>query len=129
MSVDNMVGGLAGKRVLVIEDESLLTMMLEDYLEDFGCEVAGTAARLNNALEKAAALSFDVAILDVNLHGEQTFPVAAALSTRNIPFVFATGYGTAGLPSELKFIPVLQKPFQQADLEKALLTAIAGKGR
>jgi CheY-like chemotaxis protein len=120
--------GLVGRRVLVIEDESLLVMLLEDFLESIGCVVAGVASGFPAALEKAQALSFDVAILDVNLNGRQSFPIAEALVGRNLPFVFATGYGVAALPPALRDAPVLQKPFQQRQLEQALRQALAAKG-
>jgi len=115
---------LTGKRVLVVEDEALVTMLLEEGLIDMGCEIADTASRLDDALEKANSLLFDVAILDVNLHGQKTFPIAEVLSSRGIPFVFSTGYEASSLPLSLQQAPVLQKPFQQQDLEQALGTAL-----
>ena len=118
--------GLAGRRVLVIEDESMVTMLLQDFLEDIGCEVAGVASRLKEAREKIDTLAFDVAILDVNLNGDQTFPLADTLLARGQPIVFATGYGATTLPPRLRALPVLQKPFQQDDLERALRAALSG---
>ncbi|WP_245329211.1 response regulator [Bradyrhizobium centrolobii] len=117
--------GLAGLRVLVIEDEALVMMLLEDTLAEAGCEIAGVASRVDEALEKAAALTFDVAVLDVNLNGRQTFDVARCIAGRGIPFVFATGYGAASLLSGFGDTPILQKPFQQCDLEAALRLALA----
>jgi len=117
--------GLAGRRVLVIEDESMVTMLLQDFLEDIGCEVAGVASRLKEAREKIDTLAFDVAILDVNLNGDQTFPLAEVLLARGRPIVFATGYGATTLPPRLRALPVLQKPFQQDDLVRALRTALS----
>jgi CheY-like chemotaxis protein len=111
---------LAGRRVLIIEDESLVTMMIEDALADFGCEVAALASRFSDAMEKAKSLSFDIAILDVNLDGQRTFPIAEALIDRGVPFVFATGYDAASLPDPMRRAPILHKPFQQMDLERAL---------
>jgi CheY-like chemotaxis protein len=102
-------------------------MLLEDTLAEIGCKVAGLASRFNDAMKKASSLSFDVAILDVNLNGQETFPIAEALNERGLPFVFATGYGSASLPSQLQHAPVLQKPFQQSELERALGAALAGK--
>jgi CheY-like chemotaxis protein len=116
--------GLAGRRVLVVEDESMVTMLLQDFLEDMGCEVVGVASRLKEALEKSAALTFDVAILDVNLNGQQTLPVAQALLARGRAFVFATGYAATTVPPEFRAVPILQKPFQQEDLERALRAAL-----
>jgi len=127
-SIDDMLTsatpGLAGRRVLVVEDESMVTMLLQDFLEDLGCEVAGIASRLKEALEKIDALTFDVAILDVNLNGQQTLPVAQALLERGRAIVFATGYAATSVPPELRAVPILQKPFQQQDLERALRAAL-----
>jgi CheY-like chemotaxis protein len=114
---------LAGCRVLVIEDESLVMMLLEDSLVEAGCEIAGRASRSQEAMDKASSLSFDVAILDVNLNGKQTLDIADHLERRGIPFVFATGYGAANLLARFKGVPILQKPFQQHDLEGALRAA------
>lgn len=101
-------------------------MLLQDILDDIGCEVVGTASRFDEADEKAKSLTFDVAILDVNLNGRQTFPIAEALAERRRPFVFATGYGAASLPEPLQNTPILQKPFQRRDLELALRAAMTG---
>jgi CheY-like chemotaxis protein len=116
---------LTGRRVLVIEDESLVTMLIQDTLADIGCEVVGSASRFDEAVSKAKGLSFEVVILDVNLNGQLSFPIAEALSERGIPFVWTTGYGTGGLPKSLQNAPVLSKPFQQMDLEQALRAALA----
>jgi CheY-like chemotaxis protein len=119
------VADLAGRRVLVIEDESMVMMLLQDMLEDIGCAVVDSASRLPEAIEKAKSLTFDVAILDVNLNGERTFPIAEVLAERGMRFVFATGYGVTNLPSGLSGRPVLQKPFQQQELERVLRAALA----
>jgi CheY-like chemotaxis protein len=116
---------LAGRRVLVIEDESMVMMLLQDMLEDIGCVVVGSASRLPEAIEKARSLTFDVAILDINLNGERTFPIAELLAERGLRFVFATGYGVANLPPGFDGRPVLQKPFQQSELERVLRAALA----
>ena len=116
---------LSGKRVLIVEDESLVIMMIEDALGDLGCEVAGTAARFDEALEKAQSLAFDVAILDVNLAGRRTFPIAELLAGRGVAFVFATGYDAENLPDAVAAAPILSKPFQPRDIERALLAALA----
>jgi CheY-like chemotaxis protein len=116
---------LAGRRVLVIEDESMVRMLLQDMLEDIGCVVVGSASRLPEAIEKARSLAFDVAILDVNLNGERTFPIAEVLAERGVRFAFATGYGMASLPPHFNGRPVLQKPFQQQELERVLRAALA----
>lgn len=115
---------LSGRRVLVVEDESRIAMLIRDTLEDLGCEVVGIAARFDDALEKATSLPFDVALLDVNLNGEPSYPIAQALAERGRAFVFATGYGTSNLPESLHNAPVLQKPFLRSDLERALRAAL-----
>jgi CheY-like chemotaxis protein len=116
---------LAGRRVLVVEDEPMVMMLLQDMLEDIGCVVVGTASRLAEATEKASKLAFDLAILDVDLDGVRTFPIAEVLAQRGVRFMFATGYGAATLPPDLSGRPVLQKPFQQQELERALRAALA----
>jgi CheY-like chemotaxis protein len=102
----------------------MVTMLLQDFLEDMGCEVVGVASRLKEALEKIDSLTFDVAILDVNLNGQQTLPVAQALLTGGRAIVFATGYAATTVPPEFRAVPILQKPFQQQDLERAMRTAL-----
>lgn len=115
---------LSGRRVLVVEDESRIAMLIRDTLEDIGCEVVGTATRFADAFEKATSLPFDVALLDVNLNGESSYPIAQALADRGRAFVFATGYGTSNVPEALHNAPVLQKPFMRRDLERALRAAL-----
>jgi CheY-like chemotaxis protein len=115
---------LNGLRVLVVEDEAAISMLLEDMLMDFGCAVVGPAARLSVALEMAQNASFDLAILDVNLAGESIYPVAEALTERGRPFVFSTGYGGAGIKDPYRGRPVVQKPFSQQELKRVLVTAL-----
>ena len=119
-----MKNGLAGRRVFIVEDESMISMLLQDNLADIGCEVAGTAFRYPDALAKSKSLSFEIAILDVNLNGQFTFPIADILTERGLPFVFSTGYGGTRIPAPFQKAPVLQKPFQQQDLERALRAAL-----
>ena len=115
---------LSGRRVLVVEDESRIAMLIRDTLEDMGCEVVGTATRFDDALEKATSLPFDVALLDVNLNGESSYPIAQVLADRGRAFVFATGYGISNLPDSLHGAPILQKPFMRRDLERAMRQAL-----
>lgn len=116
---------LIGRSVLIVEDESMVAMLLQDTLEDIGCTVIGLAPRLNEALKKAASLVFDIAILDVNLNGSSSFPVAEVLTARGLPFIFATGYSGTSLPEFLQRVPIVQKPFQQRELETAICTALS----
>src|SRR5688572_20746786 len=109
---------LAGLRVLVVEDEAAISMLLEDMLMDFGCEIVGPAARLNAAIEMANGEAFDIAILDVNLAGDPIYPVADILTERDLPFVFSTGYGGAGIKDPYRDRPVVQKPFGQQELKR-----------
>lgn len=108
-------------RVLVVEDEMTIALMIEDMLIDLGCELADLATRLPRALEIAETTDADFAILDVNLDGRMSFPVADILDRRGVPFVFATGYGAAGLNEAYRDRPVIKKPFDLKALETALL--------
>ena len=119
---------LEGLRVLVVEDEAAISLLLEDMLLDFGCEVVGLAARLPAALDIAERETLDLAILDVNVAGEPIYPVADALEARRVPFVFSTGYGSAGIQDRFRDRPVLQKPFAQHDLKQKLLIAHRARG-
>ena len=112
-------------RVLVVEDEYLIRLLLEDMLEELGFEVAGVASSVAEGKAQAETAQIDLAILDVNIDGEQVFPVAEVLKGRSLPFCFITGYGAQGLPEQYRGMPTLQKPFQMADL-KATLTKLTG---
>jgi CheY-like chemotaxis protein len=110
-----------GLRVLVAEDEALVSMLIEDMLAEIGAVVVGPAATVEEALALASGDSVaDVALLDVNLAGKPIFPVADVLRRRGVPFIFASGYGEAGIIQEHRGAPVLQKPFREADLTLAL---------
>lgn len=111
---------LEGLRVLVVEDEMLVSMLVEDMLADFGCSVVGPAPDFDKAMSLASTAEIDAALLDVNLGGRPIFPVADALRARGVPYAFASGYGAAGLDDGHRGAPILQKPFRQADLERAL---------
>jgi CheY-like chemotaxis protein len=116
---------LLGKRIFVVEDEAILSMMIEEMLEDMGCVVAGTASSLQEGIEQARAIFIDAAVLDINLAGELSYPIADVLVERGIPFLFATGYGTAGLTGALQAVQVLTKPYRSEQLEDALVEALA----
>lgn len=107
-------------RVLIVEDEYLIRLLLEDMLADLGYEVGAVAANLAEGLQQAKDAAIDLAILDVNIDGQQVFPVAELLKSRNVPFCFITGYGAQGLPEHYRQMPTLQKPFQMADLKTTL---------
>ena len=111
---------LSGLRVLVVEDEALVAMLVEDMLTDLGCTVVGPLADLDEALAVVGDADIDCAVLDVNLAGKPIFPVADALKARGVPFAFASGYGEAGVREDHRNAPVLQKPFREADLARAL---------
>jgi CheY-like chemotaxis protein len=122
--VSNAAPDLAGRRVLLVEDESLIIMLIEDALADLGCEIAGVASRFEDAISKARTLAFDIAVLDVNLNGLRTFPIAEIIKARGIAFVFATGYGSTSVPEGLNTVPILQKPFAAGELGEALSAAL-----
>lgn len=123
-----MIEGLGGRRILIVEDESLVAMLLETILEDMGCETVGPISTVAEALaliEGGEAL--DGALLDVNVAGVEVFPAAAALDARGVPFVFSTGYGEGGLPEEWKGRITLQKPFTETAVQDALIKALTPK--
>ena len=113
-----------GKRILVVEDELMIRMLLEDMLGELGYTIAAQAAHIDEALEAAKSADFDLAILDVNLNGQPISPVADALVARGRPFVFATGYGERGLPEPYRDRPTLKKPFQMEGLKQMLESAL-----
>jgi len=113
----------AAKRILVIEDEAMIRMLLQDMLTDLGHTLAGEAGRLDEALALAQRGEFDVAILDVDLGGQPILPVVEVLIERGLPFVFATGFGTDGVPEYYRETPTLQKPFQAEALAHAIEAA------
>jgi CheY-like chemotaxis protein len=110
-------------RLLVVEDEYLIRMLLEDMLADLGYDVAAAVGTIAEASEFAAHGDFSAAILDVNLDGEEVYPVAEILAKRGLPFVFVTGYGERSLSEPYRDRPALQKPFQAEQL-KAMLAEI-----
>jgi len=107
-------------RVLLVEDEYLIRMLLEDMLADLGYGIAAAVGTIAEASELAATGEFNVAILDVNLDGQEIYPVAEILAKRGLPFVFVTGYGKGSLSERYRGRPALQKPFQAEQLKTAL---------
>lgn len=119
--VDELLSGL---RVLVVEDEMLVLMAIEDMLADLGCSSIAAAATIERALAMIEAEPFDLAILDVNLNGERSYPIAEALNRRGVPFAFSTGYGGHGIDEGYGNSSVLNKPYDEAQLIRVLTTLL-----
>ena len=109
--------------ILIVEDESILAMLLEDFLGDLGYAQPAVASTVQRALQVLETRSITFAILDINLGGEKSFPIAEALDARGIPYIFMTGYGASGLPEHLRDRHVLQKPYGADALKDALARA------
>jgi DNA-binding response OmpR family regulator len=116
----------AAKRVLIVEDEVLLALHLEDLLTALGHEVVGQATRIDMAMELARESDIDFALLDINVAGTKSFPVADILLQRGIPFAFTTGYGAEGLMDGYRDFPTLRKPYAQEDLERTIAQVFRG---
>lgn len=114
---------LKGKRILVVEDEALIAVMVEDMLSEMGSIVVGPAATIEQALALARAEEIDGAVLDVNVRGERIDPVADALAERGVPMLFATGYGEVRLASG-EATTVIDKPYTQEKLARGLAAAM-----
>ncbi|RWE30025.1 MAG: response regulator [Mesorhizobium sp.] len=118
---------LSGLQVLVVEDAFLLALDLSDQLTDSGCAVIGPAASVEQALQQIDGITLDGAVLDVNLRGERSFPIAELLASRGIPFVFLTGYdSTTVFPDALQHAPRLSKPVDSQALTEAVAKFRAG---
>jgi CheY-like chemotaxis protein len=120
---------LSGRRILVVEDEMIAAWVLERILADFGCKVIGPAARVKEALAMIEAEAIDAVLLDVNLNGEKSYPVADALVARGVPFVFSTGYNKDSMPKGYRDFPVLQKPYEATKLATVLAQLLTPKER
>ncbi len=123
-----MTGRTADKarhRVLIVEDELLISDLIEGMVVDLGHQVVAIVPRVEDALEAIERGGFDFAIVDIRLHGELALPVAEALTAKGVPFVFATGLGEGGLPPSYRKRPILQKPFSKLDLERELNALVA----
>ena len=101
-----------GLRVFVVEDEPMIRIMVTDMLEELGYRVVAEAGDVEEAAKRARSADFDLAILDVNVRGKLITPVAELIRARGRPIIFATGYGSEGLPEEFRDFPALSKPFQ-----------------
>lgn len=114
---------IEGTRILLVEDEPIIAMTAEDMLEELGCPVVMSVASLPEALAAAEREDYDAAMLDINLNGVDSLPVAALLKRLERPFIFTTGYGVAGC-GEHADVPLVTKPYQLADLAGALERAL-----
>ncbi len=120
---DSASAAFKGCRILVVEDEAIVAMMLEEMLSDLGCVVVGPAMTVREALAIVEAQSLDLAILDVNVSREPVYPVAELLHTRNVPVIFSTGYGAEeqrSRYSQFRNSTILPKPYDSDDLERVL---------
>jgi CheY-like chemotaxis protein len=115
---------LTGLRILVVEDEGAVALLIEDMLLELGCEIAASAGEFVKASELARSANVDFAVLDLNLRGVSALPIAQILRERRIPFVFSTGYGTSGVPQDFDSYPILAKPFVMADLQGKIRAAL-----
>ncbi len=122
--MDAPADSLRGLRVLVVEDETLVAMLIEEYLLEMGCEIALSASRVAKALNALQTCPVDAAVLDVNVAGESIAQLVETLHQRDIPFIFASGYGPRGIDPRWSRAPVLQKPFTGSDLRTALLASL-----
>ncbi|MBF9232577.1 response regulator [Microvirga alba] len=115
---------LSGCRVLVVEDEMLILMMIEDMLADLGCESVTVAATVDKALTLIEEQAFDAAMLDMNLSGVNSDSVADALAARGVPFVFSTGNNGHDVRDEFRDRAVLRKPFKYEELADILTSLL-----
>jgi len=111
---------LASPRILVVEDEMTVAMLIEDMVNELSYEISAVVPRLEDAMRLLDSDDFDVAMLDVHLNGKTVFPFAEELDKRGIPYLFATAYGGRGIPEPFQGHPVLEKPFGPLELGRAL---------
>ncbi len=121
-------GGADRKRILLVEDEAMIAMLVEDMLEDLGFETVGPALHIESALRLAETERLDAAILDVNMGEQRSYCVAKVLNRRGIPYIFATGYGADGIEAGHSPARVLQKPYLEFDIESALRAVLSPEG-
>jgi CheY-like chemotaxis protein len=119
---------LHGLSVLVVEDETIVSLLVESMLMDLGCDDVWYASGVEEGLALLDERTPDVAVLDVNLAGEPVYPIAHRLADAGVPFIFATGYGASGIHQDWAGRPVLQKPFQCDMLAAGLASALQAKG-
>ena len=122
LAAGHAMSALSGLTVLLVEDEPIVAMNAEDMLLDLGCSRVEVCYRVEPALEMIPAISFDAAVLDINLNGDRSFPIAEALRERSVPFAFATGFNDRETP--FPGAPVIGKPYRMEELESALTQAL-----
>lgn len=120
-----MTVGLVGRQILIVEDEMVIAWLLTEMLDELGCHVVGPVCTVGQALDAIDRERFDAALLDVNLNGQFSYPVADALAARSIPFMFSTGYDRSRIREGYRQMPMLQKPYHSTELEKALTLMFA----
>ena len=120
---------LQGLSMLVVEDETIVSMMVESMLMDLGCDDVWYASGVEDGMALLESRTPDAAVLDVNLAGEPVYPIARRLADAGVPFVFATGYGTSGIQEDWSGRPVVQKPFQSEALAAALAMALSARSK
>ena len=120
------IAGEVSHQILLVEDEPLVAMLVEGFLEDLGFSVAGPISDLAGAMKAAQLQNYAAAVLDVNLRGQPIYPLAELLSKRSVPFVFVTGYTPADIDKRFAHVPILQKPLMRDTLERFLKCAISG---
>lgn len=118
---------LAGKRFFVVEDETVIALVLVEVIEEMGGIVTATAEAIEDAVYLAAHAAFDIAVLDLNLQGERVDRVAKRIAERGLPMIFATGYGPEGVPEAFRQWPVIGKPYSNSELVAALQTALGAR--
>jgi len=124
-----MDNSLSGKRVLVVEDEIMVSWLLEDMLANLGCVVIGPAVRVDQALAIIESEPLDAAVVDLNLNGQISYPVADALAARGVPFVFSSGYSQDRLLEKYRTFPALQKPFHRSELAEVLAKLLTPRSK
>jgi DNA-binding response OmpR family regulator len=117
---------LSGLRLLLVEDETMVAMLVEDMLLELGCVVVEVAGSVSTGLALAGdeALAIDGAVLDINLGSETVYPIAQALKAKGVPFIFSTGYSTGGIEADFAGVPILAKPYEIRALERQLMAAL-----
>jgi CheY-like chemotaxis protein len=113
------------KDIFLVEDEAFIRMMIADMIEELGHRVVAEAGNLPDAARLATTARFDLAILDININGDDILPIVEIIERRNLPFLFASGYGTSGLPEPFRKRTVLRKPFMVEQLREAIEAVVA----